>query len=161
MARYKVIVSDPETGEAKAVEVEGARAVPLIGKRIGETIDGSVVGLSGHKLQVTGGSDKDGFPMRPSIHGGVRIRSIISGGVGFHSKRRGERRRKTLRGNVITEEIVQINMKILEKPKKTKKPKEAKKEKKVEKKAEKKETVKKTEKAKPGGKSSEKTSQPA
>lgn len=161
MARYKVIVSDPETGEAKAVEVEGARAVPLIGKRIGETIDGSVVGLSGHKLQVTGGSDKDGFPMRPSIHGGVRIRSIISGGVGFHSKRRGERRRKTLRGNVITEEIVQINMKILEKPKKTKKPKEAKKEKKVEKKAEKKETVKKTEKAKPGGKSSEKTAQPA
>jgi len=161
LARYKVIVSDPETGEAKAVEVEGARAVPLIGKRIGETIDGSVVGLSGHKLQVTGGSDKDGFPMRPSIHGGVRIRSIISGGVGFHSKRRGERRRKTLRGNVITEEIVQINMKILEKPKKTKKPKEAKKEKKVEKKAEKKETVKKTEKAKPGGKSSEKTSQPA
>jgi len=161
LARYKVIVSDPETGEAKAVEVEGARAVPLIGKRIGETIDGSVVGLSGHKLQVTGGSDKDGFPMRPSIHGGVRIRSIISGGVGFHSKRRGERRRKTLRGNVITEEIVQINMKILEKPKKTKKPKEAKKEKKVEKKAEKKETVKKTEKAKPGGKSSEKTAQPA
>ena len=161
MARYKVIVSDPETGEAKAVEVEGARAVPLIGKRIGETIDGSVVGLSGHKLQVTGGSDKDGFPMRPSIHGGVRIRSIISGGVGFHSKRRGERRRKTLRGNVITEEIVQINMKILEKPKKTKKPKEAKKEKKVEKKAEKKETVKKTEKAKPGGKSSEKAAQPA
>lgn len=161
MARYKVIVSDPETGEAKAVEVEGARAVPLIGKRIGETIDGSVVGLSGHKLQVTGGSDKDGFPMRPSIHGGVRIRSIISGGVGFHSKRRGERRRKTLRGNVITEEIVQINMKILEKPKKTKKPKEAKKEEKVKKEAEKKKTVTKTEPAKPGGKSSEKTAQPA
>ena len=164
MARYKVIVSDPETGEAKAVEVEGARAVPLIGKRIGETIDGSVVGLSGHKLQVTGGSDKDGFPMRPSIHGGVRIRSIISGGVGFHSKRAGERRRKTLRGNVITEEIVQINMKILEKPKKTKKPKEVKKEKKeekVKKEAEKKETVTKTEPAKPGGKSSEKTAQPA
>ncbi len=128
MARFKVIVSDPETGVSKAVEVEGTRAVPLIGKRIGETIDGSVVGLSGHKLQVTGGSDKDGFPMRPNIHGGVRVRAILSGGVGFHSKRQGERRRKTLRGNVITEEIVQINMKIVEKPKKAEKPKEARKE---------------------------------
>ncbi|MFQ6074175.1 MAG: 30S ribosomal protein S6e [Candidatus Bathyarchaeia archaeon] len=150
MARFKVIVSDPETGVSKAVEVEGARAVPLIGKRIGETIDGSILGLSGHKLQITGGSDKDGFPMRPNIHGGVRVRAILSGGVGFHSKQEGERRRKTLRGNVITEEIVQVNMKILEKPKKAEKPKEARKEKKE---AEEKGTLKKTEPAKPGGES--------
>jgi small subunit ribosomal protein S6e len=153
MARFKVIVSDPETGTSKAVEVEGARAVPLIGKRIGETIDGSILGLSGHKLRITGGSDKDGFPMRPNIHGGVRVRAILSGGVGFHSKREGERRRKTLRGNVITEEIVQINMKIVEKPKKTEKPKEIKKEKK--------ETATKTELAKSGGESSEETAQTA
>ncbi len=152
MARFKVIVSDPETAVSKAVEVEGSRAVPLIGKRIGETIDGSVVGLSGHKLQITGGSDKDGFPMRPNIHGGVRVRAILSGGVGFHSKREGERRRKTLRGNVITEEIVQINMKIVEKPKKAEKPKEAKKEKK---------TMTKAESAKLGGESSEETAQAA
>lgn len=158
MARFKVIVSDPETGVSKAVEVEGTRAVPLIGRRIGETIDGSVVGLSGHKLRVTGGSDKDGFPMRPGIHGGVRVRVILSGGVGFHSKRQGERRRKTLRGNVITEEIVQINMKIVEKPKKAKKPKEARK---VEKKAEKKSTTTKTEPAKLGGESSEEAAQTA
>lgn len=161
MARFKVIVSDPETGVSKAVEVEGTRAVPLIGRRIGETIDGSVVGLSGHKLQITGGSDKDGFPMRPGIHGGVRVRVILSGGVGFHSKRQGERRRKTLRGNVITEEIVQINMKIVEKPKKAKKPKEARKGEKVEKKAEKKSTTTKTEPAKLGGESSEEAAQAA
>jgi small subunit ribosomal protein S6e len=153
MARFKVIVSDPETGASKAVEVEGTRAVPLIGKRIGETIDGSVVGLSGHKLQITGGSDKDGFPMRPNIHGGVRVRAILSGGVGFHSKREGERRRKTLRGNVITEEIVQINMKILEKPKKAEKPKVVKKEEK--------ETATETEPTELGGESSEETAQAA
>jgi small subunit ribosomal protein S6e len=147
MARFKVIVSDPETGTSKAVEVEGTRAVPLIGKRIGETIDGSVVGLSGHKLQITGGSDKDGFPMRPNIHGGVRVRAILSGGVGFHSKREGERRRKTLRGNIITEEIVQINMKIVEKPKEVKKKG--------------KEPATKTESTEPGGEPSEETAQTA
>lgn len=161
MARFKVIVSDPETGVSKAVEVEGTRAVPLIGKRIGETIDGSVLGLSGHKLQITGGSDKDGFPMRPNIHGGVRVRAILSGGVGFHSKQQGERRRKTLRGNVVTEEIVQINMKIVEKPKKAEMPKEARKKEKLEEEAEEKETVTKTKSAKLGGESSEETAQAA
>lgn len=153
MARFKVIVSDPEAGVSKAVEVEGTRAVPLIGKRIGETIDGSVLGLSGHKLRITGGSDKDGFPMRPNIHGGVRVRAILSGGVGFHSRREGERRRKTLRGNVITEEIVQVNVKIVEKPKKEKEPKEVKKEET--------ERATKTEPAKLGGESSEETAQTA
>jgi small subunit ribosomal protein S6e len=77
--------------------------------------------LSGYKLKITGGSDKDGFPMRPNIHGGVRVGAILSDGVGFHPSQGGERRRKTLRGNVITDAIVQINMKIVEKPKKSKK----------------------------------------
>ena len=126
MAKFKIIISDPETGEARFTEVEGARAVPLIGKKLGETVDGSVVGTPGHKLQITGGSDKDGFPIRPNVHGGARVNVILSEGVGFHSHRKGERRRKTLRGNVITEDIVQINMKIVEKPKKAKGVKKAK-----------------------------------
>jgi len=118
MAKFKIIVSDPETGKSRSVEVEGTRAVPLVGRRLGEAIDGSVVGMSGHKLQITGGSDKDGFPMRPNVHGGVRVSVILSEGVGFQPSQRGERKRKALRGNVITDEIVQINMKIVEKPKK-------------------------------------------
>ncbi len=59
--------------------------------------------------------------MRPNVHGGVRISVILSEGVGFRPNKAGGRQRKTLRGNVITEEIVQINMKIVEKPKKKKK----------------------------------------
>jgi len=132
MAKFKVIISDPETGKSRSIEVEGAPAVPIIGRKLGEVIDGSVTKMSGHKLQITGGSDKDGFPMRPNIHGGVRVGAILSEGVGFHSSETGERQRKTLRGNVITEEIVQINMKIVEKPKKrekAEKPKAKKKEK--------------------------------
>jgi len=119
MAKYKIIVSDPETGKSRSVEVEGTRAVPLIGRKVGEVIDGSVIGMSGHQLKITGGSDRDGFPMRPNIHGGVRVTVILSGGVGFQPSQGGERRRKTLRGNVITEDIVQINMKIVEQPKKS------------------------------------------
>ena len=134
MAKFKIIVSDPETGKSRVVEVEGTRAVPLVGRRLGEVIDGAAVGMSGYKLKLTGGSDKDGFPMRPNVHGGVRASVILSEGVGFHPSRAGERQRKTLRGNVITEEIVQINMRIVEKPKEKEKKEKKKKKKRKEKK---------------------------
>ncbi|MCX8152827.1 MAG: 30S ribosomal protein S6e [Candidatus Bathyarchaeota archaeon] len=116
MAKFKVIVSDPETGTSKVVELEGTRAAPFIGRKIGEIVDGSIVDLPAHKLQITGGSDKDGVPMRENVHGGGRRKVILSGGTGFNPKREGERRRKTIRGNIITDEIVQINAKIVEKP---------------------------------------------
>ena len=121
MAKFKIIVADPETGKSQSMELEETQAATLIGMKLGEVMDGSAVKLSGYTLKITGGSDKDGFPMRPNIHGGVRVGAILSEGVGFHPSKPGERRRKTLRGNVITESIVQINMKIVEKPKKTKK----------------------------------------
>jgi small subunit ribosomal protein S6e len=69
MAKFKVIVSDPETGTSKVVELEESRATPLIGRKIGEVVDGAIVDLPAHKLQIMGGSDKDGVPMRPSVHG--------------------------------------------------------------------------------------------
>jgi small subunit ribosomal protein S6e len=133
MAKFKIIISDPGTGSSNAVELEEASAAPLIGRRIGEVVDGSLFGLPGHKAQIMGGSDKDGFPMRPSVHGGVRRRVILSGGVGFSPQNKGERRRKTVRGNVITDEIVQVNMKIVEKPKQPKEGKKAKRKKEKEK----------------------------
>lgn len=116
MAKFKVIVSDPEAGTSKVVELEEARAAPFIGRRVGETIDGSAVDLPAHKVQLMGGSDKDGVPMRGNVHGGVRRNVVLSGGAGFNPKNKGERKRKTVRGNVVTDEIVQINMKIVERP---------------------------------------------
>jgi small subunit ribosomal protein S6e len=135
MAKFKVIVSDPEAGNSKTVELEEARATPLIGRRIGEVIDGAIVGMPNHKVQIMGGSDKDGFPMRPSVHGGVRRRIVLAEGVGFSPTNEGMRRRKTIRGNVVTDEIVQLNMKITERPKQPKESKKTK-EKKEEKKQE-------------------------
>ncbi|MBT0159008.1 30S ribosomal protein S6e [Candidatus Bathyarchaeota archaeon A05DMB-2] len=119
MAKFKVIVSDPENGTSKVVELEEARAASFIGRKIGETVEGAVVDLPAYKLQIMGGSDKDGIPMRPNVHGGVRRKVVLSGGAGFNPKDKGQRRRKMVRGDVITDEIVQINTKIIEKPKKT------------------------------------------
>jgi small subunit ribosomal protein S6e len=123
MAKFKVIVSDPDAGTSKVVELEESRVASLIGRKIGEVVDGAIVDLPAHKLKIAGGSDKDGVPMRPSVHGGVRRHVILSGGVGFDPSKKGERKRKTVRGNVITEEIVQVNTKIVEKPAKSAKSK--------------------------------------
>ena len=123
MAKFKVIVSDPQAGTSKVVEVEEARAAPFIGRKIGETLDGAVVDMPATKIQIRGGSDKDGVPMRPNVHGGVRRRVVLSGGVGLKPTKGGERKRKAVRGNIITDEIVQLNMKIVDQPAK---PKEAK-----------------------------------
>jgi small subunit ribosomal protein S6e len=114
MAKFKVIISDPTDGKSKVVEVEEARANPFIGKKLGETIDGIIVDMPATKLQILGGSDTDGVPMRGDVHGGIRRQVVLSGGTGFKPKREGERRRKTVRGNTITDEIAQINLKIIE-----------------------------------------------
>jgi small subunit ribosomal protein S6e len=120
MAKFKVIVSDPQTGTSKVLELEEARAAPFIGRRIGEVLDGAAVDMPATKVQITGGSDKDGVPMKPNVHGGVRRKVVLGGGVGFKAKKGGERRRKAVRGNILTDEIVQINMKLVEQPSKPK-----------------------------------------
>jgi small subunit ribosomal protein S6e len=126
MARFKLIISS-EDGRAETVDLEGARAQPLVGRKIGETIEGSIAGLEGTKLVITGGSDKDGFPLRKDVHGGARKAIILSRGPGFHPAQKGERRRKSIRGNTITDNVIQINCKAVkeEKGRKKRKPKKA------------------------------------
>jgi small subunit ribosomal protein S6e len=116
MAKFKIIISDPTDGKSKVVEVEETHATPFIGRKMGEIIDGIVVDMPATKLQILGGSDSDGVPMREDVHGSNRRQVILSEGAGFQPKRKGERRRKTVRGNVISDEIVQINLKIVEQP---------------------------------------------
>jgi small subunit ribosomal protein S6e len=104
------------SGASKVLELEEARASPFISKKLGETLDGAVVDLPAHKIQLMGGSDKDGVPMRSNVHGGVRRAIVLTGGAGFKAKEKGQRKRKVVRGDIITDEIVQINVKIVERP---------------------------------------------
>jgi small subunit ribosomal protein S6e len=123
-----LIISDPETGKSQKVELEDNRMGPLVGRRIGEVIDGTVADLAGHKLLLTGGTDKDGIPMRPDVHGSAKSRIILSGGVGYKPKRKGERKRMVVRGNMVSIETTFLNFKIVEKPKGKKKTKTEEKE---------------------------------
>ncbi len=113
MTEFKVVINDPKAGMSYNRTVSGNQANALIGKKIKDEVDGLMVGLQGFKLVITGGSDKDGTPMRPDLPGPRRKKILVSEGFGFHPKYGGERRRKTFRGNTISQDTVQINMKII------------------------------------------------
>lgn len=113
MTTFKLVISDPKEKKAYQVEVD-QKSSALVGKRIGDVFDGGIAGLSGYKLQVTGGSDKQGFPMRGDVEGQARKKILLAFGPGFHPRMRGQRKRKSVRGNTISLEIVQVNAKISE-----------------------------------------------
>lgn len=106
----KFVVSDPKTRKAWQIERDASF---LYGKRIGDKFDGSLIGLPGYVLEITGGSDKDGFPMRADLNGTVRKKLLLSSGPGYKPKRKGVRKRKMVRGNTIAEDIAQINCKVI------------------------------------------------
>ncbi|KAF5040113.1 Ribosomal protein S6e [anaerobic digester metagenome] len=109
MADFKIILSDPGTGRSYKIDATGPAAGALIGKRIGDEIDGSVLGLPGYTIRLTGGTDKTGIPARRDLPGPARRRLLLSRGVGFHPVMEGERRRKSVRGREISADFVQIN----------------------------------------------------
>ncbi|HDM67156.1 MAG TPA: 30S ribosomal protein S6e, partial [Thermoplasmatales archaeon] len=75
-------------------------------------VDGIFVSLPGYKLEITGGTDKDGFPMRRDLPGMRRRRLLLTKSQGFKPKKKGLRKKKSVHGNTISQNIVQINMKI-------------------------------------------------
>jgi small subunit ribosomal protein S6e len=113
MAQFKLVVSDNK-GRSISQELKDRAANPLLGSKIGEIIDSSVIGIAGGKMKITGGSDKSGTPMRPDVHGGVKKYVLLSRGVGMKNTSEGNRIRKLMRGNMVTEEIYQLNCVLVE-----------------------------------------------
>jgi len=113
MAEFTVAVSDPESGHTYQIEVDGQDANRFISRELGDEVDGGAVGLDGYTLELTGGSDTAGRPMRPDVRG-VATKSIMSdGGVGYEPTTDGERKRITVRGREVSDETRQINAKIV------------------------------------------------
>ena len=109
MANFKLTISDIK-GKSVSKELKDSDANPLLGLQLGNETDATIVGLKG-KLKLTGGSDKSGVPMRNDIHGATRQYVLLSKGVGLQDAEIGQRVRKLMRGNTISEEIYQVNCK--------------------------------------------------
>lgn len=113
LPQFKLVISD-SNGKSITQELKDRTAQPLLGSKIGDIIDSAVIGVSGGRMKITGGSDKSGTPMRPDVHGGVKKYVLLSRGVGMKNKENGNRIRKLVRGKMITEEIYQLNCLLVE-----------------------------------------------
>ncbi len=107
---FKLVISDPKTRKTYQKEVSGEG---ILGKKIGDKIEGSAAGMGGYELQITGGTDNDGFPMRKDVEGSGRKKILLSGAPGYHPKLEGQRKRKSVRGNTVSDDLAQVNTKVV------------------------------------------------
>lgn len=110
----KIVFSDKKTGKTAQADVPKEKESMLMGKRIGEVIDGFAANLEGFKLQITGLSDKGGAPSRKEIEGTRKVRVLLGGRHGLGKKSAGYRARKLVRGNTISADTEQVNTVIAE-----------------------------------------------
>jgi small subunit ribosomal protein S6e len=105
--------SGPGKGLSKLIEID-EKKFRFDGQKIGDTIKGGLIGFPNYEFQITGGSDASGFPMRKDVHGPVKKRILVAKkGIGFKPTRKGEKRRKTVRGNEISSDMTLINLKVI------------------------------------------------
>tara|TARA_B100000965_G_C19510540_1_gene721720 strand:- start:641 stop:1123 length:483 start_codon:yes stop_codon:yes gene_type:complete len=137
--KFVAVVNDTNpdnNGRSYNMSVSGNNLSQFLGKKIGDVVDGIFVGegeqtLAGYKLEITGGSDKTGTPMRSDLSGGNRQSILVTESTGFkghslvHKTKGGEkkrfrykpdgmRKRRNFRGNTVTQDTRQINLKVIE-----------------------------------------------
>lgn len=119
---FKLNIS--EKGKAWKLELESE---DLVGKKIGEKIHGKELKseLDGYELEITGTSDKAGFPGKKDVEGFSLKRELLGYGFSMHKKPKGLKKkkpnrkpdglrmRKTVRGNTISKDTVQINLSVV------------------------------------------------
>jgi small subunit ribosomal protein S6e len=111
----KINVASPLTGTQKIFEVdEEKKLVTLMDKRVSDEFAGDILGdkFKGYTLKITGGQDKQGFPMKQGVLTNTRVRLLLNrGDVGFQHwrGREGERRRKSVRGCIVANDVAVLN----------------------------------------------------
>jgi len=114
MADFQVVVADPDSGATYQRDVDGQDANRFLGKSIGDEADGGAVGLDGYTVEITGGSDDAGRPMRGDVSGPDLKEVLLDGGTGYKPARDGERKRVTVRGAEVSDAVAQLNVTVTE-----------------------------------------------
>ena len=114
---YKLNISGGDKGPgkrlSKLIEID-EKKFRFEGMKIGDTIKGGLIGFANYEFEITGGSDSSGFPMRKDVHGPVKKKILVTKrGTGYKPKRKGQKRRKMVRGNEITFDMTLINLSVV------------------------------------------------
>lgn len=109
----KILVYYPAHGTRTTVEVSAKDEQRLYGKKIGEQFDGAAIGeqFAGFVMQLQGGNDYQGVCMVPGRDTTKRIRLLLAkGDVGYRARKSYVRKRKTVRGSIISSSIQVISV---------------------------------------------------
>ncbi|KAL9104771.1 MAG: hypothetical protein Q9163_000321 [Psora crenata] len=113
----KLNISHPANGTQKLVEIEDERRLRVfMDRRMGQEVPGDSLGpeFKGYVFRITGGNDKQGFPMKQGVMHPTRVRLLLSDGHSCYRPRRtGERRRKSVRGCIVAMDLAVLALSII------------------------------------------------
>ena len=103
----KLTINDVKAKKSYKRDLDGN---PFLHKKIGDVVPGDIFGFKGYEFKITGGTDKDGFPMKPDLNSSGRRKILIL--TAANRKEKGVRQRINIHGNTVDEGVSQINLKI-------------------------------------------------
>jgi len=115
----KLNISNPATGAQKLFDIDDEKKLrPFMDKRISQEVDASCLGneWKGYIVRVSGGNDKQGFPMKQGILTSNRVRLLMKRGTSCYRERRsGERRRKSVKGCIVDSNLSVLSLVVIKK----------------------------------------------
>lgn len=115
----KINIAYPSTGNQKFIDIDDEKKLrALYDKRISQEVNGEDLGeeYNGYIFKITGGNDKQGFPMKQGVLTNTRVRLLLSEGAScYRSRRVGERKRKSVRGCIVGSDLSVLNFVVVKK----------------------------------------------
>jgi len=115
----KLNISYPVTSGQKIVEIDDDNKLrAFYDKRISHEVEGSALGdeFKGYIFKISGGNDKQGFAMMQGVLTTQRVRLLMRDGMpSFRIRKRGERKRKSVRGCIVSSDLSVLNLVIVKK----------------------------------------------
>eukprot|EP00486_Rosalina_sp_Unknown_P001190 CAMPEP_0201565056 /NCGR_PEP_ID=MMETSP0190_2-20130828/3882_1 /ASSEMBLY_ACC=CAM_ASM_000263 /TAXON_ID=37353 /ORGANISM="Rosalina sp." /LENGTH=282 /DNA_ID=CAMNT_0047982061 /DNA_START=113 /DNA_END=961 /DNA_ORIENTATION=+ len=113
----KLNIANPATGAQKKIDIDDENRLQLfMDRRIAEELPGDSLGdeFKGYVFKITGGNDSDGFPMRQGVLVNRRVKLLLRRGMPcYKALRKGERRRKAVRGCIVGPDIASLSLTIV------------------------------------------------
>lgn len=115
----KLNIAYPATGSQKLIDIEDEKVVrPFYEKRMGQELAADFLGdeWKGYIVRISGGNDKQGFPMKQGVLTNNRVRLLLSKGHScYRPRRNGERKRKSVRGCIVDSNLSVLSLVIVKK----------------------------------------------
>merc|ERR1711933_40634 len=112
-------MGNPVSGMQKIVEIDDdKKLLPFFDKRMSTEVSGDSLGdeFKGYVFKIAGGNDKQGFPMKQGVLCNNRVRLLFKKGMScFRERRKGCRKRKSVRGCIVGPDLATLSLVVLKK----------------------------------------------